>query len=81
MLIDVWQAVGLAQMAQVDLEVHHNAHQSLAALSSMSYSVLEVVARRLQRDGRLRDLRSVAAARIRGAAVGGDPRAPGAERA
>jgi glucosyl-3-phosphoglycerate synthase len=56
MLIDVWEAVGLTQMAQVDLDVHHNAHQSLSALSSMSYSVLEVIARRLARDGRLRDL-------------------------
>jgi len=56
MLIDAWQTVGLGQMAQVDLDVHHNAHQSLAALSSMSYSVLEVVARRLEREGRLRDL-------------------------
>ena len=56
MLIDVWRAVGLDQMAQVDLDVHHNAHQSLSALSTMSYSVLEVIARRLQRDGRLHDL-------------------------
>ncbi len=56
MLIDAWEAVGLGQMAQVDLEVHHNAHQSVAALSGMSYTVLEVVARRLEREGRLRDL-------------------------
>ena len=57
MLIDVWEAVGLGGIAQVDLDVHHNAHQSLTALSSMSYSVLEVIASRLVRDGRLRDLR------------------------
>ncbi len=57
MLIDVWEAVGLGGMAQVDLDVHHNAHQPLAALSIMSYSVLEVVASRLVREGRLRDLR------------------------
>jgi len=56
MLIDVWETIGLEQMAQVDLEVHHNAHQPLAALSGMSYSVLEVVARRLVADGRLREL-------------------------
>jgi glucosyl-3-phosphoglycerate synthase len=57
MLLDVWEAVGLDGMAQVDLDEHHNAHQPLAALSGMAYSVLEVVARRLQRDGRLHDLR------------------------
>jgi glucosyl-3-phosphoglycerate synthase len=56
MLLDAWDAVGLDGMAQVDLDVHHNAHQPLSALSSMSYSVLEVVARRLARDGRLREL-------------------------
>jgi glucosyl-3-phosphoglycerate synthase len=57
MLIDVWEAVGLEEMAQVDLDEHRNAHQPLSALAGMSYSVLEVVARRLERDGRLRDLR------------------------
>ena len=56
MLIDVCEAVGIDGIAQVDLEVHHNAHQSLAALSSMSYSVIEVIARRLERAGRLLDL-------------------------
>jgi glucosyl-3-phosphoglycerate synthase len=56
MLIDVWRAVGLDGMAQVDLEEHHNAHQPLAALSGMSYSVLEVIARRLEREGRLHEL-------------------------
>ncbi len=56
MLIDVWETIGLASIGQVDLDVHHNAHQSLTALSSMSYSVLEVIARRLVREGRLHDL-------------------------
>ncbi|HST56556.1 MAG TPA: glucosyl-3-phosphoglycerate synthase [Solirubrobacteraceae bacterium] len=53
MLIDVWRAVGLEAMAQVDLDVHHNPHQSLAALSGMAFTVLDTITRRLERDGRL----------------------------
>jgi glucosyl-3-phosphoglycerate synthase len=53
MLLDAWEAVGLEGLAQVDLDVHHNRHQSLAALSSMAYEVLYVIAQRLERDGRL----------------------------
>jgi glucosyl-3-phosphoglycerate synthase len=56
MLIDVWAAVGLEGMAQVDLDVRQNNHQSLQALAPMAYAVLQTVALRLQRDGRLRDL-------------------------
>jgi glucosyl-3-phosphoglycerate synthase len=56
MLIDVWREVGLAGMAQVDLGVHNNRHQSLQALSPMAYAVLLVIAERLERDGRLHGL-------------------------
>jgi glucosyl-3-phosphoglycerate synthase len=40
MLIDVWRAVGLDGLAQVDLGVRQNRHQSLRALSAMAYAVL-----------------------------------------
>jgi glucosyl-3-phosphoglycerate synthase len=53
MLIDVWKEVGGAGVAQVDLEVHHNRHQSLQALSPMAYTVLATIARRLEQEGRL----------------------------
>jgi glucosyl-3-phosphoglycerate synthase len=56
MLIDVWREVGLEGIAQVDLEVHRNRHQPLAALTPMAYTVLVTIARRLEREGRLRDL-------------------------
>lgn len=53
MLIDVWREIGLEGLAQVDLDVHHNRHQSLAALSEMSGTVLAAIVRRLVADGRL----------------------------
>ncbi len=53
MLIDVWRELGLQGMAQVDLDVHRNRHQSLAALSEMSETVLAAIARRLVSEGRL----------------------------
>ncbi len=53
MLIDVWRAVGLGAMAQVDLEEHRNAHQPLSALAPMARTVLATIALRLERDGRL----------------------------
>jgi glucosyl-3-phosphoglycerate synthase len=53
MLIDVWKAVGLDAIAQVDLEEHRNPHQSLAALAPMARTVLATIARRLEQDGRL----------------------------
>jgi hypothetical protein len=43
-------------MAQVDLDVHHNSHQPLAALSEMSYALLRVLAARLESEGRLVEL-------------------------
>jgi glucosyl-3-phosphoglycerate synthase len=53
MLIDVWRAVGLDGMAQVDLDEHRNRHQALAALAPMARTVLATIARRLEQDGRL----------------------------
>ena len=40
MLIDAWRAIGLDGLAQVDLGVRQNAHQSLRELSAMAYAVL-----------------------------------------
>jgi glucosyl-3-phosphoglycerate synthase len=54
MLIDAWRSLGLEGIAQVDLEVHHNRHQSLSALTPMAYTVLATIARRLEGEGRLR---------------------------
>jgi glucosyl-3-phosphoglycerate synthase len=53
MLIDVWRRIGLDGIAQVDLEVHHNSHQPLSALTPMAYTVLATIARRLEGEGRL----------------------------
>ena len=44
MLIDVWRAVGIERMAQVDLGTMTNAHQPLQDLVPMAESVLRVVA-------------------------------------
>jgi glucosyl-3-phosphoglycerate synthase len=52
-LLDVYHAVGLKGLAQVDLDVRQNAHQPLRALGPMAYDVLHAVASRLARDGRL----------------------------
>ncbi|HEY3827703.1 MAG TPA: glucosyl-3-phosphoglycerate synthase [Solirubrobacteraceae bacterium] len=54
MLIDVWREHGLDGIAQVDLEVHRNRHQTLQALTPMAYTVLAAIARRLEQEGRLR---------------------------
>jgi glucosyl-3-phosphoglycerate synthase len=56
MLIDAWREVGLEGIAQVDLEVHHNRHQPLAALTPMAYTVLATIALRMEREGRLNGL-------------------------
>ena len=52
MLIDVWRAAGLDAIAQVDLDVHHNRHQPLSALSEMARTILATMLARLQ-DGSL----------------------------
>jgi glucosyl-3-phosphoglycerate synthase len=54
LLIDVYSAVGLDGIAQVDLDVRQNAHQPLRDLGPMASDVLETVAARLEREGRLR---------------------------
>src|SRR5580692_753985 len=46
MVIDVYQQVGLAGMAQVDLGTRQNRHQPLASLTRMSSVVLRTVAAR-----------------------------------
>jgi glucosyl-3-phosphoglycerate synthase len=54
LLLDAYEAVGLEALAQVDLDVRQNAHQPLRDLGPMAYAVLQAVASRLERDGRLR---------------------------
>ena len=54
LLLDVYRAVGLDAIAQVDLGVRQNAHQPLRDLGPMAYAVLHAVASRLEREGRLR---------------------------
>jgi glucosyl-3-phosphoglycerate synthase len=53
MLIDAWREVGLDGLAQVDVEVRQNRHQSLGELAPMAYAVLRAVCARLEREGRL----------------------------
>lgn len=53
LLIDAYRELGLEAIAQVDLDVRQNAHQSLPELGPMAYAVLQTVSARLQRDGRL----------------------------
>jgi glucosyl-3-phosphoglycerate synthase len=53
LLIDACDELGLDGLAQVDLDVRQNAHQSLSQLSEMAYAVLQSIAARLQREGRL----------------------------
>jgi glucosyl-3-phosphoglycerate synthase len=56
MLLDALEHVGLDGMAQVDLDSKHNSHQPLLELSAMAYTVLRVLAARLEREGRLLEL-------------------------
>jgi glucosyl-3-phosphoglycerate synthase len=53
MLIDVWREVGLAGIAQVDLEERRNRHQPLADLEPMACTVLATIAVRARAEGRL----------------------------
>jgi glucosyl-3-phosphoglycerate synthase len=55
LLLDSYAAVGLAGIAQVDLDVRQNAHQPLRDLGPMAAEVLGAVAVRLEREGRLTD--------------------------
>ena len=53
LLLDAYALLGLGAIAQVDLEVRQNAHQSLRDLGPMAFAVLQSVAARLEREGRL----------------------------
>lgn len=53
MLYDVLDAVGLEGMAQVDLDEHRNEHKPLLELAPMAQEILQVIAERLVRAGRL----------------------------
>ena len=53
LLVDAYEIVGLEGLAQVDLDVRQNAHQSLRDLGPMAFAVLRALASRLERDGRL----------------------------
>jgi glucosyl-3-phosphoglycerate synthase len=53
LLIDAYAEVGLEGLAQVDLKVRQNAHQPLHDLGPMAFAVLQAVASRLEREGRL----------------------------
>jgi glucosyl-3-phosphoglycerate synthase len=55
LLLDVYAATGLDALAQVDLDVRQNRHQSLEDLASMAREVLAAVTSRLRREGRLID--------------------------
>jgi glucosyl-3-phosphoglycerate synthase len=56
MLLHARDALGGTEgMAQVDLEVRHNRHQSLQDLGPMAYAVLRVILERLRAEGRLVD--------------------------
>jgi glucosyl-3-phosphoglycerate synthase len=54
LLLDAYRTAGLDAIAQVDLEIRQNAHQSLRDLGPMASAVLQAVASRLEREGRLR---------------------------
>ncbi len=55
LLIDAYALVGLSGIAQVDLDVRQNDHQSLRDLGPMADAVLATVAARLTRSGRLHE--------------------------
>jgi glucosyl-3-phosphoglycerate synthase len=67
MLIDVWNEVGLGGLAQVDIEMRQNRHQSLGDLTPMAYAVLRAVATRLAREGRAGELEDGASLLVPGA--------------
>lgn len=52
-LIDAYRAVGMAGLAQVDLDVRQNRHQPLSALGPMAHAVTAAVAARVCAEGRL----------------------------
>jgi len=54
LLLDAYRVAGIDALAQVDLDVRQNAHQPLRDLGPMAFAVLQAVASRLEREGRLR---------------------------
>jgi glucosyl-3-phosphoglycerate synthase len=48
MLVEVWQRLGIAGMAQVDLGSKRNSHQALAQLAEMSRDVIAALAAQLE---------------------------------
>ena len=55
LLLDVYEAVGLGGLAQVDLDVRQNDHKPLPELAPMADEVLAAAMVRLARQGRLRN--------------------------
>jgi len=53
LLLDVYAAVGIEAIAQVDLDVRQNRHQPLEDLAPMAAAVLAAIMSRLRREGRL----------------------------
>jgi glucosyl-3-phosphoglycerate synthase len=53
LLLDAYAVVGLDGIAQVDLDVRQNSHQQLRELGPMAFAVLQAIALRLEREGRL----------------------------
>jgi glucosyl-3-phosphoglycerate synthase len=63
LLVDVYRAVGLAAMCQVDLDSRQNRHRPLDELGPMADAVLETLTARLAEEGRLRGAPTVRADR------------------
>jgi glucosyl-3-phosphoglycerate synthase len=53
LVLDAYAVVGLDGIAQVDLDVRQNSHQQLRELGPMAFAVLQAIALRLEREGRL----------------------------
>jgi len=53
MVIDVWKAIGVAGMAQVDIGERRQPHQPLKSLSGMASTILGAVCERLVAEGRM----------------------------
>jgi glucosyl-3-phosphoglycerate synthase len=53
LVLDAYSIVGLDGIAQVDLDVRQNSHQPLRELGPMAFAVLQAIALRLEREGRL----------------------------
>ena len=56
LVIDAWRAVGLAGMAQVDLDVRQNRHRPISELGPMAVAVAGAILQRVREEGRLSEL-------------------------